>query len=469
VNRRSIRVRLTAWYLAVLAPSTLALAVGSTWLFRHSVIDAADGSLSARIEAVRHFINSAERALTEEELKVELTEYVQLTSGAALLEVAALSGLVVCKPALAGWDNVDRDHALTSSERTAHASRTFQGESYRAAGATIQGPHDRYRALVAVPMDRSFDALNRFQRWLAWLVPAVLLVAAVGGYWIAGRALAPVDRITRAAQAITVRNLDRRLDVPGADDELRRLALTFNDMLGRLQAAVADIVRLTAEASHELRTPVALVRATAEVTLSRERTTGEYRQALADILEESTRMSSLVDDLLTLARADAGVEPVESVQVDLSHVLTEAERAVQATAPQLSFSVDLQPARVKGSPESLRRLFVILLENATKYSHPGGAVTVRLRTTAAGPGANASAVAEVTDTGIGLDPVDRPHLFDRFYRGAAARHHAAAGSGLGLSIARTIVIRYRGTIEIVDGPNGRGCTARVTLPSMSPT
>ena len=145
---------------------------------------------------------------------------------------------------------------------------------------TIAARDNTYRVLVAVPMEQTAAAFDRFHAALLFLLPSILIAAAAGGYWITGRALAPVGRMTRAVQAITVRNLDRRIDVPPTDDELRRLAQTFNAMLARLQASVADLSRLTADASHELRTPVTLVRATAEVTLSRERTPAEYREAL---------------------------------------------------------------------------------------------------------------------------------------------------------------------------------------------
>lgn len=470
MSGRSIRVRLTGWYLAVLVPSMLVLSVATVWLVRRSVVEAADASLAERVEAVRRFIYSTERALPATELQDELSEYVQLSAGEAHLEVTAASGRVLCRPALAGWDDLDRDHALTAGEQVIVAARTMQGEPFRVAGVTVRGQDDRYRVLVAVPMARADDALDRFQWVLAVLVPAVLLVAGAGGYWIAGRALAPVDRMTRAAQAITPQHLDRRIDVPAADDELQRLALTFNSLLARLQAAVADMSRLTNEASHELRTPVAFVRATAEIALDRERPVAEYRQALSDVLEESKRMSLLVDDMLTLARADAGVEPAETKRVDLRAVLADAAHGIQPAMAQRGVRLVVEsgdaPVEVKGSPESLRRLVVILLENALKYSRAEPSGVVRAHT-ARESGDGGTAVIEVIDRGIGLDPADQPHLFDRFYRGARAREHAASGSGLGLSIARTIVLRHGGTIEITDGPDGIGCRARVTLPAVS--
>src|SRR4029453_2640091 len=163
-----------------------------------------------------------------------------------------------------------------------------------------------YHVLVAVPMEQAFDALRRFQWALVLLVPAVVIAAGAGGDWITGRALVAVDRMPQAVQAITVRSLERRLDASTADAELQRLATTFNEMLARLQAAVSDMSQLTADASPELRTPVTLVRATADLALTRERSPEEYRQALREVLTHAERMSALVYDLLALVGSVRG-------------------------------------------------------------------------------------------------------------------------------------------------------------------
>jgi len=461
MKARSIRVRLTAWYLAILLPATLGLAGTGWWLVRRSVIDAADTGLRTRIDHVRAFIAAGEAALSRDEVHDEVCEYVQLSSGEALLAVTSDSGRVQCQPALTGWADLDIGGSLVASTTVSIAPRELRGRPIRVAGITFDGRNDRYHVLVGTPMGTAFDALARFKWVLILLVPAVLIAAGAGGYWIAGRALAPVDAMTRDVQAITVRNLDRRLDVPAGDDELRRLALTFNDMVARMQASVAEMTRLTAEASHELRTPVALVRATADVALSRERSAVEYRDALQDVLVEAERMSVLVDDLLTLARADARVEPIETASIDARDLVAESVRGAQAAIARggLVVDVDLPPAAVPitGSPSSLRRLMATLLENAVKYTPAGGRIRTRV---VREPGA---AVVEVSDTGIGIDPADAPRVFERFYRGAAAREYAATGSGLGLSIARTIVERYGGDIAIGPGDAGKGCRVRVTF------
>jgi heavy metal sensor kinase len=360
-----------------------------------------------------------------------------------------------------GW--ADLKIPVPGASAPQFSARFASGRPFRVAAATLVVDAKTYRVTAAIPMGPTYAALGRFAWSLALLLPLVVLLTAAGGWWISGRALSPVDQMTRAVQAISLRNLDRRLDVPTADDELQRLAVTFNDMLKRLQTAVADMVRFTAEASHELKTPVSIVRATAEVTLSRERTAAEYRHALADVLEQSERMSALVNDLLALARVDAGVEASDSATVDLGAIGQDVSREVQASMDRktLTYTASLAAdVNTRGSAESFRRLMLILLDNAIKYTPEGGCVWLRVATAISG--GSGACIVEVTDTGTGIDPSERSRVFDRFYRSAAARQHAD-GSGLGLSIARAIVERHGGTIAVGPGPDCRGTriTARV--------
>ena len=464
MSPQSIRARLTIWYLAVLGVATLTLAGGSWWLFHQSVIAAADSSLSSRIDGVRGFIDQMERRVEPDEILDEFREYGQLTAGEALLEVTDASGAPLLQAAMPGWDEL-RVRAADSGTFV-FADKAAADRPFRVAVATLVVQGRRYHVMAAISMGPANAALTRFGWLLGLLVPGVVLFAAAGGYAISRRALAPVDRMTRIVQEVSLRNLDRRLEVPAADDELRRLAVTFNDMLARLQAAVADMVRFTTEASHELRTPVSLVRATAEVALSRERSAADYRDALVDVLDQSERMSVLVNDLLAQARADAGVEPEEMAPVDLRALAEAVVRDVRAAVDQraLTLSVDLAtPIEVRGTPHSLRRLMLILLDNAIKYTPAGGLVRLRVLRAAESGTSGAATHIEVIDSGIGIDPSERPHIFDRFYRGAMARQHAD-GSGLGLSIARAIVERHGGAIVVGAGANGHGCRVEVRLP-----
>jgi heavy metal sensor kinase len=464
VRSLSIRARLTVWYVVVLAGAMTLLAAGSWWLFRKSVLTEADSSLTARIEGVRQFIGSMDPRMERAELDDELKEYGQLTAGQALLEIVDASGKALYRPASPGWDDI---RIVPASGGVTLANRYSSRRPFRVAAALV-APHGQpYAVITAVDMAPSYAAWIRFGWLLALLLPVVGALAAAGGYWISRRALTPVDRLTLAARAITLRNLDRRVDVPDPDDEIKRLAITLNDMLAGLQSSVADMVRFTADASHELRTPVSVVRATSEIALSRPRSAAEYREALTEILEQAERMSALVDDLLTLARADAGVEARETAPAHLGEIVQAAVRQLRAAAEQRGLIVDVHvvaDGRVEAVAESLRRLFVILLDNAIKYTPAGGAVNVTVDTGRAGGGAN-HAMVEIRDTGPGINTADLPFVFDRFYRGAAARA-AAEGSGLGLSIARTIVERHRGSIEIAAVAD-TGCAITVRLPTVA--
>lgn len=469
MSPRSIRVRLTVWYLAVITPATVALAIGSWWLAERNVNDALDRTLAERIDGTRQFLTSmAHGGLSPAHMREEFGEYAELSRGEALLDVSDGNGGSLSRPTIADWSNLVEATAPGPDGVFAPADRTIGIDPVRVSSATVRAGTTDYRVTVALPTRASHDALRHFGWILTGLVPAVLIVAGIGGYWIAGRALAPVDRMTRTVQETTLRNLDRRLDVPPAQDELRRLAVTFNDMLGRMQAGVADLTRLTAEASHELRTPVSLVRTTAEVALSRPRSADEYREALTDVLTHAERMSVLVGDLLMLARADAGVETGELTRVDLGALARDVAHQFQAATVRksLAFDVAVDPdVSVLGDAASLRRLLVIVVENAVAYTPPNGRIELKVGSAAEARGTVAT--IDVIDTGIGIDPADRARVFDRFYRGAAARQQAADGSGLGLSIARTIAERGHGTIEIVDALTGRGCHVRVRLPAVS--
>ena len=470
---RSIRVRLTAWYVGVLALATFVLGGASWWLSTQSVVRATDVGLVARIEGVRGFLNNPRTRLTVRDLQDEFSEYAELTRGEALLEVIGPSDVVLCRPSVPGWLDMKAAVGVDANAGSRIVGdRDIAGQPYRVAVANIALGDDPYVVTVAAPMGPAYAALNRFHRWLLILLPIVLIIAAGGGYAVSRRALTPVDRMTSAVRTITVDSLSYRLDVPPVDDELSRLASTFNEMLARLDVAIRDIVRFTSDASLELRTPVALLRTTAELALRHPRSAQEYRQALADVASHAQHMSALVDDLLVLARTDAGLESHPLRAVDVRHILERTHRDMNNLAASRSVRVDIDvpatPVIIEGDSVGLQRLFVILLDNAVRYSSPGGLVRISQIIADSAEGAGRT-IVEIRDDGIGLDGVDRLRLFERFFRGTRARQHAPDGTGLGLSIAQTIVARHGGSIEIgpADVSTSHGCSVRVVLPTMT--
>jgi heavy metal sensor kinase len=315
--------------------------------------------------------------------------------------------------------------------------------------------------LLMAPLGEADRELGRLLAALGLAVPAALAGSAALGYLLARAALAPVERLRRSTREITADRLDRRLPVANPGDELGRLAQTVNEMISRLERSFAEVRRFTADASHELRTPLAAIRAEVEVALGTAVVTPDQERLLGSVLEECARLTRLTDQLLTLAREDAAGARPPPEPVDLSALVVGVADNLRplAEAKGLALHVkDLAGVGARGDPGRLRQVFYNLIDNAIKYTPPGGTIEVGVT---AGPGA---AVVTVRDTGIGIPPEHLPHVFERFYRVDKARSRAEGGTGLGLSIARTIVQAHGGQVELASTP-GQGTTCTVTLPT----
>jgi two-component system OmpR family sensor kinase len=297
------------------------------------------------------------------------------------------------------------------------------------------------------------------------LLAPVILAASVGiGYILAGSALAPLDRVVDEVQAITDgRSLHRRLAPLESGDELARLTATLNAMLGRLEQSFASLRRFTADASHELKTPLTVLRAGVERALTHRRITPEVMEVLDETLAEVNRMTEIVESLLVLARADEGRAPLALEPVDLCDLLGEIAETGGILGEQagVTVRVSIPDASVvlPGDPLRLRQLFMNLLTNAIKYTPAGGRVDVR-----AEPHRDGVAIS-VRDTGIGIAPGDLPHIFDRFWRAdpSRSRMRERSGVGLGLAISKWIAEAHGGAIAVQSRP-GRGTTFTVQLP-----
>ena len=289
-------------------------------------------------------------------------------------------------------------------------------------------------------LDREERMLAALRRSLMLMAPIGLIAAITGGAFLADRALRPVGEMANQAERIGARTIHDRLPVANPDDELGILARSFNRVLGRLETGFEQQRQFMAEASHELRTPIAVVRGEADLALSKtDRPSAQYREALAVISDQSKRMTRTVEDLFLLARADAGQLPLATVACDLNEVAAASIRAVQTVAAERGTTVEQQvrhPCVVNGDEGLLRRLFINLLDNAIKYGTLGGQVIV----TIGGP--HGEPQVTVTDDGPGIPAEVQPRIFDRFYRGPDARtadpRGATGGAGLGLAIARSI-------------------------------
>lgn len=312
---------------------------------------------------------------------------------------------------------------------------------------------------AVTPLGRLDSSLHAFQLLLP-IIGLASLVLALGGSWaIAGNALRPIARMIQTAQAIALsRDLSRRIDVPSHQDELYRLATTFNDLLVSLEKSYATQQRFVSDASHELRAPLTALQGNLEL-LRRHHAMSEMDRevAFSEMEREASRLTRLVADLLMLARADAGIA-LQFCPVDLDAVALEVFRSARQLAHgQKLVLAPFEPLRVEGDEDRIKQLLLILLDNALKYTPSDGQVTLGIRQDAT------MAEILVQDSGIGISAQDLPHIFERFYRADPARGRDPGGTGLGLSIAQWIVAQHHGEI-IAESQPGKGTTMHVRLP-----
>ena len=290
-------------------------------------------------------------------------------------------------------------------------------------------------------------------------LPLGVAAAGFGGYTIARRALAPVERMTDRARTITAERLGDRLPVHNPDNEMGRLATVFNETLGRLEASFEQMRRFTGDVSHELRTPLTAIRSVGEVGLREHRDEPAYRAIIGSMLEEVDRLSGLVDRLLTLSRAESGQAKLSVEVVDLRDLAEEVvgHLGVLAEEKRQTITVDVAGApRGLGDRLVLRQSLINLVDNAIKYTPVGGAIHLRVSDTPSGP------AIDVRDTGPGIAPDVRTRIFDRYDRGGHSRSDGIGGSGLGLAIAKWAV-EVNGGLLSLESPTGTGSTFRMTL------
>ncbi len=309
---------------------------------------------------------------------------------------------------------------------------------------------------IAQNLDDLRAALQRLLEALVAGGASLVLIGAVGGYFLVARALAPIDYITRTAQRISAEDLSARLNLPTTTDEVGRLATTLDAMLARLDASFRRERQFTADASHELRTPLTAMQAILGVIRAERRTPEDYEQALSDLSEETDRLRSMVEDLLRLARGDVRKNPTRE-SVDLSLLLNDVSDSMAPLAEAKGLTLTCTAptgSTIQGDTDDLIRLFVNLLDNAVKYTEHGS-ITVTTRTD------THCLRVMISDTGIGIPPEHLPHIFDRFYRVDSAR--TSQGAGLGLALALEIAHAHGGDIQ-VDSTTGKGTTFTVNFP-----
>ncbi|HWT26028.1 MAG TPA: ATP-binding protein [Solirubrobacteraceae bacterium] len=451
-----IRVRLTAWYAALLA--VILVALGSFVVLQLSA------DLRDRVDSdVRRAAQGIANGYAEDG-PGELVQFARtaLPRGASAVQVLDRGGRVLVAFGAADADTPlvpmeVRSDALLGDSSVVPIEAGRPPSHYRAYVVPVRRLGRRHVLVVAESVREAEAPTRRVLALLLLAGPAALAATALVGWWLARKALLPVDRMASAADAIEIDRLDERLAVPRARDELGHLAETLNAMLERLEYGVMEKRRLVADASHELRTPLAVMRAELDVTLRSGELDDEAREVLESAREEVDRMSRTVDNLLTLAQVDEGRLALLRTRVDLADAVEAAARPLRPLAEHKGVRVAVggEPAETHADLQHLQLALTNLIENAIKFTPEGGEVRVSAWT------AGDEVGVTVEDDGPGIPAEARAHVFDRFYRVDRAR--GRGGSGLGLAICDEIARAHGGRIDVA-GEEGRGSTFSLTLP-----
>lgn len=468
---RSIRVRLTLWYVLALALLLVSFSGGVYLALRDTLSDDFDAAIESRVSVWLRVVQvvdgqpwlplessppsrDADETDDDPENEFDDEEFVRLYDrlGGLLVDTSDSDEVGALEPAAV-------QRALSGEAQW--VSLTGEDETYRVRIVPVEEEGETVGVLAVAQSEEDLtETLRALLTVSALALPVALLAAGLVGLLLARRALAPIDRITRTARELSAADLSRRLDLELPDDELGRLARTFDEMLERIDTAFRRQRQFTADASHELRTPLTIMRGQLEVALSRPRQSEEYRATLEAQAEQVERLSALVTSLLTLARADAGQIPLQCEVLDVAALVETSVEQVAPLAAERGVTLETAgpPTTVHADATLLVQLLLNLLDNALRHTPSGGSIEVTWAVQAG------TLQLSVRDTGSGIAPEHLPRVFERFYRAGQARERAAGGVGIGLAICRWIVEAHGGTISIAS-TLGQGTTVLVTLPN----
>lgn len=456
----SIRARLTGWYAVVLLAMLVIYATATYIAVRHEFLEQLDEQLHDEFETAEgRLVQTPEGRITwrDEERhdaddQPERVVEVWSAGGEPLHRSGAAATLPPATPAAAtGGYHYDTLVAGGARWRTVASAVTVGGHSVW--------------LRVARSEERVLQQLREVLVVLVLGLPMVVVLAGIGGYLLARRALQPIDHLATEAHRITAEQLHQRLSVPNQRDEIGRLAAVINETLARLEASFDQLKRFTADASHELRTPLAVVRSIGEATVAERRSPSEYEDAIGSILEEVDRMSNLVDTLLRLSRGDAGTIRLSQAPADLGDLARDAASSLGILAEERGQTLNVAVNDVLVVPVDrlvLREALTNVIDNAIKYSPQGSIVRVRVERV------GDHALIAVADQGPGVSPAHRARIFDRFFRVDESRTRNSGGAGLGLAIAKWAVEIHGGQLTVHDGPRG-GAEFRMVLPIVART
>jgi two-component system, OmpR family, sensor kinase len=463
----SVRGRLTLYYVSVLAAALTIVGALIYVLLARALYTRVDENLLAGVRIAMTSLSNdlgegqdyddAARSTAAEQASSAQMLAIYDKNGRLLAESGRDGDLEISLPPLDAIP--DNDELLMT------VLESDGDDRHRLAFRSVSLPPYTYNIVVGADLEPMDEELEFLRRILAYVVPIALAIVGIGGSFLARQSLSPVVAMADRARRIGVGNLGERLPVANARDELGHLAETFNELLGRLEASLVQQRQFMADASHELRTPVATTRTASAVALQQEhRDESEYRETLKIVEQQAARLSRVVEDMFTLARADAGNYPVRRTPMYLDEVIDEVVRAARVVASTKDVTIDpmtIPSASFTGDEDLIRRMLVNLIDNAVRHA-PGGS-TVRIDLDQSDEG---YAIA-VRDQGPGISPEIRPHIFERFFRGDAARRSSAHdGAGLGLALARWIANAHGGDVVLARSSTS-GSTFVISLPSRS--
>ncbi|QHN02593.1 HAMP domain-containing protein [Granulicella sp. WH15] len=462
ITLRSLRIRLSLLYIIFTLTSMICLGCFSYWYLSRQLESSRKHTMEAREERVIRYIATWPRQGPALDLLEKLQLFSIALASTDIIQAYELDGsLIYSSPGSpefkVPWPNkscLERCYDLV--HQNGHTVRTLDH-------VVILDGH-KIRLSLSGKIDEHEDILRAVRNSYLLFCPLLLLASAAGGYVLSNRALTPVSQMTTEARKIGIQDLERRLPVPDTGDELQTLAETWNELLGRLETAVARLTQFTGDISHDLSTTITIMLTTASLALSRTRSTEEYQSALSTIAVECEATSQLLEDLLAVARADLVHQNIERRPVPISQIVLEMSQHFAAKArlknQVLTSRID-DDAWMLGDLSLLRRMVTILLDNAIKYTPESGSISISLE-------ANGETIQLVVkDTGIGIPAEALPKIFDRFYRVDQARsQEEGSSSGLGLSIAKWVVEAHQSVIT-VDSKPGEGSTFTVSIPEQN--
>jgi two-component system heavy metal sensor histidine kinase CusS len=457
LRRLNIRWRLTLWFGVAMI---VLLLIRSYWIYHvmdSRLVDATDAQLAADLQLIERYVHSAK---SQDEVR-EFLDRFSMRHGDMEIFVRGPDGQLLYQGSSGeDWPEEELNGQPLDGSDLRHAiSQTPDGKG-RVVRTELPSALGKFQIEISRSLWDKKNEVSDFALTLFTTLPFVFIAALIVGYLVASRALSPVDKMISAAKQITARKLDRRLEVPESRDELARLAETLNAMINRLHNSFEEMRRFTADAAHDLRTPVAALRTEVEVCLMAERTSEEYRESLQVVLDEAIHLSRLTSQLLDLSREDHGVPPAGSEPVHLESIVKTVVEDFRIPSQQKQITIQMRklaPLTVPGDQMRLRRVVMNLLDNAVRYTSNGGHIWID------GDRFPDRAVLVISDDGSGIPEEDLPFIFDRFRRVDKARNRQMGGTGLGLAICKSIIEAHGGTIKM-ESTLGKGTKVEVELP-----